>query len=135
MDRRQFIKNTSLTGVGLGVTSQIKAFAPVHKSTVNLGMIAVGFRGQAHLEEFFQRDDVNVVAIADPSERMINDTLTLFRKFNKKEPAIYKNGNYDYQQLLKRDDIDAVMISSPWEWHITQGVDAMKVGKIVGMEA
>ena len=134
MDRRQFIKNTSLTGVGLGVTSQIKAFAPVHKSTVNLGMIAVGFRGQAHLEEFLQRDDVNVVAIADPSERMINDTLTLFRKFNKKEPAIYKNGNYDYQQLLKRDDIDAVMISSPWEWHITQGVDAMKAGKIVGME-
>lgn len=52
----------------------------------------------------------------------------------KQLPAEYTNGKLDYQNLLKRDDIDAVIVSSPWEWHLPLGIDAMNAGKIVGME-
>lgn len=133
--RRTFIKNTAIAGAGLALMpNDLKAFAAEKKSKVRIGMIAVGLRGQSHLEEWLQRDDVEIVAMADPQERMINDSLALVKKYGKKEPVIYKNGDYDYRNLLKRDDIDAVMISSPWEWHIPQGLDAIKAGKIVGME-
>jgi hypothetical protein len=35
---------------------------------------------------------------------------------------------------LKRNDIDAVFVSSPWEWHLPHGVEALEAGKIVAME-
>lgn len=36
--------------------------------------------------------------------------------------------------MLKDKNIDAVFVSSPWEWHHEHGVAAMKAGKVVGME-
>jgi hypothetical protein len=65
---------------------------------------------------------------------MIAMAQELVKKYNKKAPAEYSNGKTDYQNLLKRDDIDAVIVASPWEWHLPQGIDAMNAGKIVGME-
>lgn len=97
-------------------------------------MIAIGLRGQLHLSEMLKRDDVEVVAMADPDKQMMAMAQDLVRKFNKKAPVEYTNGNHDYRNLLKRDDIDAVIIASPWEWHAPQGVDALNAGKIVGME-
>jgi predicted dehydrogenase len=58
----------------------------------------------------------------------------LVRKHNKKVPIEYGNGPYDYRNLLKRTDIDAVIVASPWEWHLQHGVESMEAGKITGME-
>ena len=69
---------------------------------------------------FLQREDVEVTAIADPQQRSIDEALKVFKTYNRPLPAIYKNGDYDYKNLLKRDDIDAVVICSPWEWHSIQ---------------
>lgn len=35
----------------------------------------------------------------------------------------------DFRELLARDDIDAVMISSPDHWHVPMGIAAAKAGK------
>jgi hypothetical protein len=35
-------------------------------------MIAVGLRGQLHLSEMLKRNDVEVIAMADPDKRMMN---------------------------------------------------------------
>ena len=55
-------------------------------------------------------------------------------KYGKTPAAEYGNGDYHYREMLQRDDIDAVIVSSPWEWHARHGCDAMRAGKIVGME-
>lgn len=134
IQRRQFIKDTAMTGMALGFLGNSSFGFSQKQNMVRVGMIAVGLRGQTHLAEMLKRSDVEVVAMADPDEKMMAMAREVVKKFNKKMPAEYGNGPYDYKNLLKRDDIDAVIIATPWQWHIPQGIDAMNAGKIVGME-
>lgn len=133
-DRRNFIKTSSLTAAALALTEPIRAFASAKKEKVRIGIIGTGLRSHEHMGNFLQRDDVSITAIADPQQRSIDEALAVFKQYNRPEPAIYKNGNEDYKNLLKRDDVDAVVICSPWEWHSIQAIDAMNAGKIVGAE-
>lgn len=134
-DRRKFLQQAALATAGVGLMqTPLQLFASEKQNKVRIGMIAVGLRGQTHLSEMLKREDVEVVAMADPDKGMMEAAQRLVRKMNKKEPVSYTNGNYDYRNLLKRNDIDAVIIASPWEWHIQQGLDALNAGKIVGME-
>ncbi len=132
--RRSFIKTSAITGAALTLNNKLKALAPQQKDKVRIGMIGTGFRSHEHLGNFLQRDDVEVTAIADPQQRSIDEVLPIFKKYNRADPAIYKNGDEDYKNLLKRTDVDAVVICSPWQWHSIQAIDAMNAGKIVGAE-
>jgi hypothetical protein len=134
-DRRKFLKRSAIAGAGMAMMNMpLRLFAAEKQPMVRIGMIAVGLRGQLHLSEMLKRTDVEVVAMADPDKQMIAMAQKLAREMSRKEPVAYSNGNYDYRNLLKRDDIDAVIVSSPWEWHLPHGIDAMNAGKIVGME-
>ena len=81
-----------------------------------------------------KRDDVEIVALADPDKNMMAMARSLILKYNKKAPLEFGNGPYDYRNLLKHDNIDAVFVSSPWEWHLPHGTEAMQAGKVVAME-
>ncbi len=134
-NRRKFIKDSALTGAAISfMSTPLKVFATEKKPVVRLGMIATGFRGQSHLGEMLKRNDVEIVAMADPDKNMMAMAQKLVADHGKKAPVEYTNGNYDYRNLLKRTDIDAVIVASPWEWHKDHGIDAMNAGKIVGME-
>jgi predicted dehydrogenase len=133
-NRRNFIKTSALTGAALSLTNSIKAFSSVKKDKVRMGIIGAGFRSHEHMGNFLQREDVEIIAIADPQQRSVDEALKVFKQYNRQLPFVYNNGNYDYKNLLKRDDIDAVMICSPWQWHSIQAIDAMNAGKIVGAE-
>lgn len=135
INRRKFLRDAALTSAGfVFLPSALKAYSSAKMDKVRIGIIAVGLRGQLHLEEMLKRADVEVIAMADPDKSMMAMAQALVKKYNKKAPAEYSNGPLDYQNLLKRNDIDAVFIASPWEWHAPQGIDAMNAGKIVGME-
>lgn len=133
-NRRNFIKASALTAAALTINNSIKAFAPAQKDKIRIGIIGVGLRSHEHMGNFLQRPDVEITAIADPQQRSIDEALKIFKQYNRPEPAIYKNGSYDYKNLLKRDDVDAVVICTPWEWHSQQAIDAMNAGKIPGVE-
>lgn len=134
-DRREFIKKSFLSGATLSLANvDLKAFAEEKATKVRLGFIAVGLRGQTHLEEMLKRDDVEIVALADPDKKMMAAAQSLILKYKRKAPKEYSNGPHDYRNLLKHTDIDAVFIASPWEWHLAHGVEAMEAGKKVAME-
>ncbi len=114
--------------------SGIRAFAATQKDRVRIGIIGTGMRGQNHIDMMLERSDVDIVALADPDTRMLADALALIKKAGKAEPATYPKGNYDYKNLLKRSDVDAVIIATPWEWHIPQAIDSIQSGKIPGVE-
>lgn len=132
MKRRKFIRDTAAAGLGLSLLhAPAKIFAAEKKAKVRIGLIGVGARGLGHLDLCLRRDDVEVVAIADPDT---NYTLPIARDYiskaygAKKKVAEYTNGPEDFRNLLKRDDVDAVIIATPWEWHTIQAVAAMKAG-------
>lgn len=134
MNRRYFLKTTTVAGLGALIVPNSVFSGSLFADKVRVGLIATGLRGQVHLDELLKRNDVEVTAIADPDSRMIEMALKVFEKHNQPKPKIFSNGNHDYQNLLKLNTVDAVIIASPWEWHNPQAVDAMKAGKIVGLE-
>ncbi|MFN5424539.1 MAG: Gfo/Idh/MocA family protein [Bacteroidota bacterium] len=135
MNRRKFIRQTGMASIaGAYSLSGIRAYAATQKDRVRVGIIGTGMRGQNHIEMMLERSDVDIVALADPDPRMLADALTLIKKAGKAEPATYPKGNYDYKNLLKQSDVDAVIIATPWEWHIPQAIDSIQAGKIPGVE-
>ncbi len=135
MHRRKFIQHSSSAGLALGFSlSGIQAFAAESINKVRLGIIGVGMRGQSHLEMMINRTDVEIIAFADPNPSMMADAQKLLKQAGKSAAIEYAKGNYDYQNLLKRTDIDAVIIATPWEWHAPQVIDTLKAGKIPGVE-
>ncbi len=138
--RRHFIQQTTAAGLALGASlSGLQSFAAgtaknADKNKVRIGLIGVGLRGQGHLALMLQRSDVEVIALADPNPTMMAAARKAVLESGKKAAVEYGNGNYDYRNLLQRSDIDAVIISTPWEWHAPQVIDSIKAGKIPGVE-
>ncbi|MFM7357378.1 MAG: Gfo/Idh/MocA family protein [Sediminibacterium sp.] len=135
MNRRKFIRQTGMASIaGAYSLSGIRAFAAANKNRVGIGIIGTGLRGQNHLEMMLERSDVDIVALADPDPRMLADALALIKKAGRPEPLTFPKGNYDYKNLLRRTEVDAVIIATPWEWHIPQAIDSIQAGKIPGVE-
>lgn len=133
--RRDFIRTTAIAGAGLSLVSTDKLFAsPAADAKVRLGFIGVGLRGQNHLDLALRRSDVEVVAICDVQQRMIDMSRELIKKSGKPMPQVIMDGNYGYKKLLENKNIDAVVIATPWEWHTVMCLDAMKAKKYVGCE-
>ncbi len=137
ISRRNFIRTASAAGLGAALMPNTLFgfnynFNPTKK--VRIGMIGVGMRGQSNLNILASREDVEVVAMADPDPKMMKSAQSILTKNKKTAAKEFGNGDYDYRNLLKLANVDAVIISTPWEWHKIQGLESMKAKKIVGME-
>jgi hypothetical protein len=133
--RRKFVQDAGLASIALTLSPKfIKAQSNAKKDIVKIGIIGTGFRGQNHIDILVNRQDVVIVAFADPDEKMLAAAQNLLKKAGRAAAIEYKNGNEDYKNLLKRTDIDAVIIATPWEWHIPQAIESIKNGKIPGVE-
>jgi len=101
---------------------------------LELVLLALALEVKSHLEMLCQRKDTNIVAFADPDPRMLADAQKILKDAGRPAAIEYSKGNENYIQLLQRNDIDAVIIATPWEWHIPQALEAIKNGIIPGVE-
>lgn len=131
--RRTFLKTTAAATLGVGLLPSL-GLATSSDEKLRLGFIGVGLRGQNHLELALSRKDVDVVAICDVQQRMIDMSLGLVATAGKPKPHVILDGPNGYKKLLDRKDIDAVIIATPWEWHTVMCLDAMNAKKYVGCE-
>jgi predicted dehydrogenase len=131
--RRDFIKTTAAATIGASILPHL-GFSKEGDTKVRLGFIGVGLRGQSHLELALSRNDVEVVAICDIQQRMIDMSIGLVAQAGKPKPQVILEGPQGYKKLLEKKDIDAVIISTPWEWHTVMCLDAMNAKKYVGCE-
>ena len=94
-----------------------------------VGMIGVGGMGTVHLKNMIQfRDEgkVAIAAVCEADEKRLAAAVKLAGEGV--EP--YR----DYRSLLRREDIDAVVIATPDHWHAVQTVHACECGKHVYVE-
>ena len=133
MNRRNFVKQGATIAAGISILPSGMLFAK-NKDKVRVGYIGVGLRGRTHVREGLRRDDVEIIAICDTQESSLKLCREQFVKAGKKLPKEYTGGIDAYKKLIERKDIDAVIISTPWEFHRDQSVDAMRAGKYVGCE-
>jgi ornithine cyclodeaminase/alanine dehydrogenase-like protein (mu-crystallin family) len=81
--RRDFIRTAALTGVGLAMLPDSIAFSKDKDPKVRLGFIGVGLRGQNHLDLALRRNDVEVIALCDVQQRMIDMSKELVKQAGK----------------------------------------------------
>ncbi|MEO6149513.1 MAG: Gfo/Idh/MocA family oxidoreductase [Mucilaginibacter sp.] len=133
MDRRDFVKSSAIGLAGITILPSGSLFGK-DAGKVRLGYIGVGLRGRNHINEGLLRDDVEIVAICDIQESSLKYCRKQFVDAKKKLPAEYTGGLDAYKKLLDRKDIDAVIISTPWQFHKDHAIDAMRAGKYAGCE-
>jgi len=134
--RRKFIRNTALASAGMSVLPNLASamYAPKLKEVLNVGLIGVGLRGTNHLRNLLLRTDVRITALCDVDPERITLGKKLLAEAGKKVPAIFGADPLDYLNLLELQEVDAVIIATPWLWHTRMTVDAMKAGKYAGVE-
>ncbi len=132
--RRNFIKTTAAVGFGMMAAPSVVLSNPLKPEKTRIALIGVGLRGQNHLNNLLQRDDVEIPAICDTSQHMLDKSLKMIEQRGWKKPEVYTGDDYAYRDLLARDDIQGVIISTPWLWHPIMAVDTMKAGKYAGLE-
>lgn len=106
---------------------------------INVGMIGVGRQAfMTNMKQFLAMPDVQLVAVCDVdswrrdnAKRAIEETYA-----GQNQAGKYRGCDtyVDYEELLTRNDIDAVMISTPDHWHAPMALAAMKAGKDVSLE-
>lgn len=134
MNRRSFVKNTGLTAAGFAFFPTAPSFA-APEPTVKLGLIGVGLRGQRHLDNALRRKDVNIVAICDVDDRMLQMATSLIQKSGKPMPRVFKGDPNAWKKLLELKELDGVIIATPWEWHTPMIIGSLEAGiKYVGTE-
>ena len=131
MKRRQFIKSTTIAGLAATITP-VKLFSANQR--LQIGIIGTGLRGQWNAKLLLDRPDVDIPAICDIDQRMIDMVLELFSKAGRPKPKIYDQGPDAYLNMLSNEDLDAVNIATPWEWHHPMSIEAMKSKMHVGVE-
>ncbi|MFD1215424.1 MULTISPECIES: Gfo/Idh/MocA family protein [Microbulbifer] len=97
--------------------------------TVRVGFIGVGERGVGAVKHFCNIDGVEIKAICDTDQQVLDRSLNLVVEKGLPKPAAYGKHEHAYRDMLAQNDIDIVIISTPWRWHTPMAVDTMLSGK------
>ena len=114
-----------ITSAALGVAGRAPASERITIGMLGMGRQAIG----SNLKFFLGASDAHVVAVCDVDAwRLTNARKAVEKKY--RGCRAYR----DFREVLARDDIDAVMISTPDHWHVPMAVAAAKAGKDVCCE-
>lgn len=150
--RRRFLGTTALAGAAavLGAAGTVsarpvrlfptvearKGKAPSAGEPIRIAIIGTGGMGTGHAHAMMNfagagRENLQIVALADPcDERRAN----CHNACTSKQSGVDVQSTRDYREVLKRDDIHAVLVASPEHWHAQHAIDALESGKDVYCE-
>ncbi|MBH31257.1 MAG: glycosyl hydrolase [Candidatus Marinimicrobia bacterium] len=134
VSRRKFLKETAVAGTAAAILPSTILATGRMSDRIRIGVIGTGLRGQGLIGLVLRRDDVEIPAICDIDERMLEMTLARFDEADRRSPKIYSAGEKDYLNLLDKENLDGVIITTPWRWHTPMAIAAMESGKHVGVE-
>ncbi len=140
MRRRNFLKNVTLGGVSAAMGPNL-IFGKSTNPSERINAALIGARnmgGKTHLPTMVGEDRLQLRAICDIDRNVLRDALNVAHAgyAEKTNQATYKgiDGVGDFRELLTRDDIDAVVIATPDQWHVPMAKEFIKAGKAVYVE-
>jgi predicted dehydrogenase len=135
MNRRKFLVTSGAGAVGLAtaLASAGKAVPEAGKK-IRVGFIGVGHRGSYLLKVGLGVPGTVVPAVCDINKERLESALSEVEKASGIRPEGYGRGVEDFRRMLERDDLDATVIATPWEWHAPMAVASMKAGKYASVE-
>ncbi len=107
----------------------VAGFVAPKLDVVRVGVIGVGARGPTHVNSLLQMEGTEIKAVCDLYEDWANRAAKMCTDKGRPKPDLYTRGEEDYRRMLERDDIDIVIIATPWQWHVPMCVHAMEAGK------
>jgi len=134
LNRREFIRKNTIAGLGLAFAPSIlnAGFLPAEK--IRLGFIGVGGRGTWLMDLALKSNDVIVKAVCDIKQEAVLNAQKLVEEAGQPKPEGYSKSENSYLELVKREDLDGVVIATPWLWHTPMAVASMKAGKYTAVE-
>ena len=159
MKRKDFLQLSTKAALFLGLTSTLSCKDEIEETkeslfsknakgtafgltapkleTVRVGIIGAGNRGQTLIQMFdwlISNTYAKVVAVSDlRKEKTDKLNSHLLKKHNYQADAYYGNPD-EWKKMADRDDIDLLIIATPWEWHTPMALYGMEKGKHVASE-
>ncbi|MEO6135011.1 MAG: Gfo/Idh/MocA family oxidoreductase [Ginsengibacter sp.] len=153
--RRDFLKLSGLAGVGIigssfmgerngslpegfhnqGVAPRfnMSGYGAPKLEKVRIGFIGLGMRGPTHVYGFSHIKDVEVIALCDIRPKNV-EAMEKQLAGSSHKPTSYSGDANAWKKMCDRDDIDLIVIATPWGQHVEQAVYAMNAGKHVAIE-
>jgi hypothetical protein len=95
---------------------------------IRVGVIGLR-RGITHVNSCLKIEFAEIVALCDWRDERAREAADLCEKQSGKRPAIYSGTETAWEQMVERDDLDAVYIATPWRWHVPMALRTMERGK------
>ena len=127
MNRRNFIKTSSLSAVGAVAATKLSGSRVTGANDrLTCGFIGVGGMGRSNLRDFLKSEVVEVAAVCDVWQPNVERAIQMTQG--------KASGYSDFRKVIDRKDIDVVVISTPDHWHAYLTILACQAGKDVYVE-
>jgi len=127
MNRRDFVGAS--VAIAAGITGRAYPQVTGRKDRVRLGIIGCGRRGTIVSAAFLADPRANIVAVCDVYDPQIAQFTAQLKLAS---PSL--RSFMAYEDLLARNDVDAVLITTPDHLHLTVATAALAAGKHVYLE-
>ncbi len=98
------------------VTHESMIDVPFEKRNPRVAFIGTGGRGTNLLENLLAADG-QVIALCDIVQEHAEHAASLVVKAGQAKPQLYTDGPYAFETMLAKNDIDLVLVATPWSWH------------------
>ena len=133
-DRRTFLKNSALVTAGLTAFPAAASGIRPAIEKIRIGIIGTGMRGRSLLDILLRRDDVEIAALCDIDQDALTKAKTMLRKEGKGDPSLFSESQDSWREMLKKTEMDAVIIATPWTLHAPMAKAVMEAGMYAGVE-
>jgi predicted dehydrogenase len=134
IDRREFVRDASLAGMGLVVTNRAASPAPLFGGSpsekVVVAVMGLNGRGTVLARNFMRSRNTEIAYLCDVDANVLAKARSAMQEDATKSPKAIG----DFRRALDDKDVDAIAIAAPDHWHAPAAILALKAGKHVYLE-
>ncbi|WP_286590702.1 Gfo/Idh/MocA family oxidoreductase [Sphingobacterium sp. N143] len=143
--RRDFLKKAGiLSSLAVSLPTLVNAnsavgsfnmcgFAAPKIDKVRVAVIGLGMRGPGAVERLSYIEGCEIVALCDKHADRVDKAQKILTSKGLRAAKSY-SGEDGWRSLLKEEKLDLVYICTPWDYHATMSIAAMKAGNHVACE-